>query len=128
MKLMPFEIGPDPKFLWLGEKHKEALRRSAVRHSGEQGVHRDDRRARDREEHPAERHRRQRSEANVRFAKISDPALSEMDFFNFVADAFEMGKTFQSKAEFLIHLGEFVKDGRRAIQESRCSSSTRPRD
>jgi general secretion pathway protein A len=25
LKLMPFEIGPDPKFLWLGSKHKEAF-------------------------------------------------------------------------------------------------------
>ena len=25
LKLKPFEIGPDPKFLWLGEKHKEAF-------------------------------------------------------------------------------------------------------
>jgi type II secretory pathway predicted ATPase ExeA len=22
---MPFQISPDPRFLWLGEKHKEAL-------------------------------------------------------------------------------------------------------
>jgi type II secretory pathway predicted ATPase ExeA/predicted nucleic acid-binding Zn-ribbon protein len=48
--------------------------------------------------------------SSIRFAKITDPALEEMDFFNFVANAFEMGKTFQSKAEFLIRLGEFVKD------------------
>jgi predicted nucleic acid-binding Zn-ribbon protein len=33
-----------------------------------------------------------------------------MDFFNFVANAFEMDKTFQSKSEFMIRLGEFVKD------------------
>ena len=25
LTLKPFEISPDPKFLWLGEKHKEAL-------------------------------------------------------------------------------------------------------
>ena len=48
--------------------------------------------------------------SNIRFAKITDPALEEMDFFNFVANAFEMGKTFQSNSEFLIQLREFVKD------------------
>jgi hypothetical protein len=25
LKLMSFEIGPDPKFLWLGSKHSEAF-------------------------------------------------------------------------------------------------------
>jgi len=25
LSLKPFEISPDPKFLWLGEKHKEVL-------------------------------------------------------------------------------------------------------
>ena len=25
LKVMPFEIGPDPRFLWLGSNHKEAF-------------------------------------------------------------------------------------------------------
>jgi len=25
LKLYPFRTNPDPEFLWLGEKHKEAL-------------------------------------------------------------------------------------------------------
>ncbi|MDH3723716.1 MAG: type II secretory pathway protein, partial [Desulfobacteraceae bacterium] len=25
LNLKPFEMSPDPRFLWLGEKHKEAL-------------------------------------------------------------------------------------------------------
>jgi type II secretory pathway predicted ATPase ExeA len=48
--------------------------------------------------------------SKVHFAKISDPALNEMDFFNFVADAFEMGRFFQSKADFLIQLKNFVRE------------------
>ena len=109
LKLMPFEIGPDPKFLWLGSKHKEAF--SILRYGileskgfiviiGEPGTGKStllNATAAD-------------FGSNIRFAKISDPALSEMDFFNFAADAFEMGKSFNTKAEFLIRLAEFVKD------------------
>ena len=47
---------------------------------------------------------------NVRCAKVSDPAIGEMDFFNFIADAFEMGRSFKSKADFLIHLQRFLDE------------------
>lgn len=109
LKQMPFEIGPDPRFLWLGSKHKEAfaILRYGILESkgfiviiGEPGTGKStllNAAAAD-------------FGSNIRFAKITDPALDEMDFFNFVANAFEMGKTFRSKAEFLIHLGEFVRD------------------
>jgi type II secretory pathway predicted ATPase ExeA len=109
LKLMPFEIGPDPKFLWLGSKHFEAfaMLRYGILESkgfivivGEPGTGKS----------TLLNATAANFGSNIRFAKITDPALDEMDFFNFVADAFEMGKTFQSKAEFLIQLGEFVKD------------------
>ena len=106
---MPFEFGPDPKFLWLGSKHKEAF--AILRHGileskgfiviiGEAGTGKS----------ILLNVTAANFGSNIRFAKITDPALEEMDFFNFVANAFGMGKTFQSKAEFLIQLGEFVKD------------------
>ncbi len=109
LKLMPFEIGPDPKFLWLGSKHKEAF--SALRYGileskgfvviiGDPGTGKS----------TLLNATAANFGSNIRFAKITDPALNEMDFFNFAANAFEMGKTFRSKAEFLIEFGQFVKD------------------
>jgi general secretion pathway protein A len=109
LKLMPFEIGPDPKFLWLGSKHKEAfaMLRYGILESkgfiviiGEPGAGKS----------TLLNATAANFGSNIRFAKITDPALDEMDFFNFVANAFEMGKTFQSKSEFLIQLRQFVKD------------------
>ena len=109
LKLMPFEIGPDPKFLWLGSKHKEAfaILRYGILESkgfiliiGEPGTGKS----------TLLNATSADFGSNMRFAKITDPALEEMDFFNVVADAFEMDKTFKSKSEFLIRLGEFVKD------------------
>jgi type II secretory pathway predicted ATPase ExeA len=109
LKRMPFEIGPDPKFLWLGSKHKEAFAilqygilesKGFIVIIGEPGTGKS----------TLLNATAANFGSNIRFAKITDPALDEMDFFNFAADAFEMGKTFQSKAEFLIRLGEFVTE------------------
>ena len=109
LKLMPFEIGPDPKFLWLGEKHQEAfaiLRYGILESKGFIVIIGDPGTGKSTLLNATVAN----FGSNVRFAKISDPALNEMDFFNFVANAFEMDRSFQNKAEFLIHLKKFVNE------------------
>jgi type II secretory pathway predicted ATPase ExeA/uncharacterized coiled-coil protein SlyX len=109
LKLMPFEMGPDPRFLWLGSQHKEAF--TALRNTildskgfivitGGPGT--------------GKSTLLNATAANfgnsIRFVKISDPTVDEMDFFNFVANGFEMGKTFRDKAKFLTEFQNLVKD------------------
>jgi general secretion pathway protein A len=103
----PFQITSDPAFLWLGEKHKEALatlrygiqdNRGFLLLTGEVGTGKtvlvnklisllDDR---------------------TIVATLSDPDLVGMDFYKLLADSLKMGREFHSKAEFLIQFREFL--------------------
>ena len=107
LHLKPFQISTDPKFLWLGEKHKEALavlkygildNKGFLLLTGDVGTGKTtllnaliDSLGED-----------------VLVALVTDPGLAKMDFFNFVADSFAMDKNFRSKGEFLIYLKNFL--------------------
>ena len=107
LHLKPFQISTDPRFLWLGEKHKEALavlkygildNKGFLLLTGDVGTGKttllnalidslgDE----------------------VLVALVTDPGLAKMDFFNFVADSFEMDKHFRSKGDFLIYLKNYL--------------------
>jgi len=109
LHLKPFQISTDPKFLWLGEKHQEALavlkygildNKGFLLLTGDVGTGKttllnalvdslgDD----------------------VLVAMVADPGLAKMDFFNFVADSFGLNTHFRSKGEFLIYLKNFLID------------------
>jgi type II secretory pathway predicted ATPase ExeA/predicted nucleic acid-binding Zn-ribbon protein len=109
IKLKPFEIDPDPKFLWLGEKHKEAFakltyvikeNRGAVCLVGEPGTGKSTLL-----NAVAYSFRNQ-----ILSAKILNPSLSERDFFNLIADGFEIDKSFNSGEGFFTNLRHFALD------------------
>ncbi len=107
LKAMPFQITTDPKFLWLGEKHSEALatlkygileNKGFLLLTGDVGTGK------------TALINRLVKMINVAaiVAKIPDPGLSSLEFFNFLAIEFKMNKKFASKGEFLIHLKHFL--------------------
>jgi general secretion pathway protein A len=107
LKTKPFQITVDPKFLWLGEKHKEALatlrygivdNRGFLLLTGEVGTGK------------TILINRLVSTLNLDtvVATLPDPDLQSMDFYNLLADGFKMKRTFDSKAAFLIALRDFL--------------------
>ncbi|MGD8837054.1 MAG: AAA family ATPase [Desulfobacteraceae bacterium] len=107
LKIKPFQITADPKFLWLGEKHKEALatlkygildNRGFLLLTGEVGTGKTV---------LINRLLTLLDESMV-VAALSDPDLESLDFYNILADEFKMDRTFESKGQFLIHFRNFL--------------------
>ena len=107
LKTKPFQITTDPKFLWLGEKHTEALatlkygimeNKGFLLLTGDVGTGK-----------TALINRLvQMIDVAAIVAKIPDPGLSSLDFFNVLAVEFDMDKEFDSKGAFLIYLKNFL--------------------
>ena len=107
LKAMPFQITTDPRFLWLGEKHSEALatlkygileNKGFLLLTGDVGTGK-----------TALINRLVKMiDVAAIIAKLPDPGLSSLDFFNFLAVEFRMNKKFDSKGAFLIDLKKFL--------------------
>ncbi len=107
LKAMPFQLTSDPRFLWLGEKHSEALatlkygileNKGFLLLTGDVGTGK-----------TALINRLVKMiDVAAIIAKLPDPGLSSLDFFNFLAVEFRMNKKFDSKGAFLIHLKKFL--------------------
>ena len=104
----PFQINTDPKFLWQGEKHKEALAmlkygilesRGFLFLTGEIGTGKT----------TLINDLTNQLGNKIIAAIVPDPDLEKIDFFNFVASAFNINRQFKSKGEFLIYFSRFLR-------------------
>ena len=103
----PFQITTDPKFIWLGEKHLEAL--STLKYgilenkgflllTGDVGTGKT----------ILVNCLVTKLDIETTIATIPDPDLEILDFFNSLAESFKINKKFQSKGDFLVHLKAFL--------------------
>jgi general secretion pathway protein A len=104
----PFQITADPKFLWLGEKHQEAL--AALKYgvldnkgflllTGDVGTGKTtliNALLRD-------------LGKEVVVATVVDPKLEKLEFLNFLANSFNIEQKFPTKVDFLIRFTKFLR-------------------
>ena len=105
----PFRISADPKYLWLGEKHKEALailkygvleRKGFLLLCGDVGTGKTtliNSLIRDLDD-------------KTIVANVSGPELGLLEFLNFIAHACKLDKTFKTKLEFLINFRNHLQN------------------
>jgi general secretion pathway protein A len=107
LRAKPFSLSPDSKFLWLGEKHKEALatlqygileEKGFVLLTGDVGTGKT----------VLINALIDQLDMAVVVAKIADPDLEPLDFFNLLSEEFGLNQRFDSKGAFLIGLKEFL--------------------
>ena len=104
---MPFQISPDPRFLWLGEKHKEALavlkygvlnNQGFLLLTGDVGTG-----------------KTTLINALVNglgpdtfFINVADPRMDKLDFFKFVVNSFGLEAKVTTKLDFLTSFKQFL--------------------
>ncbi len=107
LKTKPFQISPDPRFLWLGETHKEALsilkygimdNRGLLLLVGDIGTGKT----------TLINGLLDSLDPDTIVATIADPGLEKLEFYNFIAAAFKMGKRFDNKGDFLVNFIHFL--------------------
>lgn len=114
----PFQISSDPSFMWLGEKHKEAL--ATLRYgildnkgflllTGDVGTGKT----------TLINALMENLSEDVICTTVPDPQLDKLDFFNYIGAGFGIDKEFSSKGVFLAHFREFLinsqKDGKKVL-------------
>jgi general secretion pathway protein A len=104
---MPFETSPDPKFIWLSEKHKEALaslkygiqeNKGFLLLTGDIGTGKT----------TLINCFLNENETNAIITSIPDPDLSIVDFFELLSVEFNFKLNFDSKGDFLIQFENFL--------------------
>ena len=104
----PFQLTTDPKFLWLGEKHKEALatlkygvvdQKGFLLVTGDVGTGKT----------TLINALLESLEDDTYVANISNPWLNLIDFLNFIAVSFNIPQKFDNKVDFIVHFSRFLK-------------------
>ena len=124
----PFSINTDPKFLWLGEKHKEALANlkfglieanGYVVLTGDVGTGKT----------TIVNALIQALDKHVLVAIINHPTLNILEFFNLIAKAYDLAAEITSKTEFLSLFSSFLQTSKEegkvvllVIDEAHCLS------
>jgi type II secretory pathway predicted ATPase ExeA len=116
LRLNPFNIEPDPEFLWLGEKHRKGL--AALQYgilenmgfillTGDVGTGK-----------TVLLHQlRKTLPAQVKVAVIQDPGIDVLDLYRILSEDFEITGRFEGKAIFLIQFKRFLIDAYAAQQQ-----------
>jgi general secretion pathway protein A len=109
LRTKPFQISSDAAFMWLGEKHKEALatlkygildNKGFLLLTGDVGTGK-----------TTLINTLIASLSNdVIYASIPDPSLEKMDFFNYIATTFNLGEEFSSKGKFISSFSKFLHE------------------
>ena len=108
----PFSISSDPDFLWLGEKHKEAMavlqygvldNKGFLLLTGDVGTGKTT---------LIQALLAGLRQSRVMVASVPDPGLEQIDFYKYIAAAFRFKKQFNGKGEFLIYFEKFLKYAR----------------
>ncbi len=109
LKVKPFQISPDPEFLWLGESHKQALSifKDGLNHNrglifliGDVGTGKT----------TLINRLVESLDEDVLVASVQYPGFDILDFYNFLAVNFKMGRKFTSKGGFLIRFIHFLHE------------------
>ena len=103
----PFRLTTDPEFLWLGDKHKEALatlKYGVIDHKGFLLVTGDVGTGKTTLINAL----LESLEDDTLVANITNPLLDLIDFFNFIAISFNIFKKFNNKVDFIVHFSHFL--------------------
>lgn len=111
LKEKPFKLSPDPRYLWLGDSHQEAWatlhygiadNRGFILLVGDVGTGKT----------TLINKLVDGLDASVHVARINDPGLTQIDFFRFLARAFDLPDDFDSKGDFLVRFIHFLHRAR----------------